>query len=324
MNLKYLSNVELHLQTQKTAEKERLTTIELLWHLRENEKRMLYSQMGFRDLKEYCVKELKLSEGSAWRRISAMRLLKKMPITESKIKSGDLNLTQIAMARTHFRNVKPSMNQKLEILASLENQSTRQSERILAERKPEDHVLKPAVIEKPLRGQKLEVTLVLDESLQNELEEIQILLGKPYTKLELFKMLAQEKLQSLKKELNKKKNAHLNVMKVDLETKRSAQPALSETPQTQRPQIKNSRYVSRYDLKEVENRDQHRCQFTETATGRQCTARLNLQVEHILPLAKGGQNTANNLQLLCANHNKLRAVQHFGVLKMKTFMPSLN
>ena len=54
MNLKYLSNVELHLQTQKTAEKERLTTIELLWHLRENEKRMLYSQMGFRDLRILC------------------------------------------------------------------------------------------------------------------------------------------------------------------------------------------------------------------------------------------------------------------------------
>ncbi|OYZ13527.1 MAG: hypothetical protein B7Y39_17390 [Bdellovibrio sp. 28-41-41] len=79
MKLKHISSEDLHAKTKSIAEKERLTTIEVLWHLRENERRMLYAQMGYRDLKEYCVKELKYSEGSAWRRISAMRLLQELP-----------------------------------------------------------------------------------------------------------------------------------------------------------------------------------------------------------------------------------------------------
>lgn len=37
----HLSNSELHLQTKLKVENERFATIELLWHLREVEKRML-------------------------------------------------------------------------------------------------------------------------------------------------------------------------------------------------------------------------------------------------------------------------------------------
>ena len=85
MNLKHLSNDELHSFTKAAAEKERLSTIEVLWHLREVERRMLYAKMGYRDLKEYCIKECKYSEGSAWRRIAAMKLLVEVPELEKKI-----------------------------------------------------------------------------------------------------------------------------------------------------------------------------------------------------------------------------------------------
>ncbi len=266
MILKNLSNIQLHRQTQVTAEKERLATIDLLWHLRENEKRMLYAQMGYRDLKEYCVKELKLSEGSAWRRMSAMRLLQELPEIETKIQSGDLNLTQITMARTHFREVKSTQSEKHQILIALENQSTRTTERILAENKPEDFVAKLEVIEKPLRGQKLEVTLILDESLQKELEDIQILLGKPYSKLELLRMLAKEKLQALKKDLNKKR-------KTEAPVARNAQPAPAET-------CEQSRYVSRYKLREIQKRDQHRCQFFDPLKGPPVSGKLSCKLNN--------------------------------------------
>lgn len=124
MNLRHLSNSDLHQNTKRKADGERFATIDLLWHLREAERRMLYAQMGYRDLKEYCVKELKHSESSAWRRINAMRLLNEIPEVESKIQSGDLNLTQMTMARAHFQEVKATIQEKKEILLILENQST--------------------------------------------------------------------------------------------------------------------------------------------------------------------------------------------------------
>jgi len=304
MNLKNLSNHELHLQTKSKAETERLSTMQVLWHLRENERRMLYAEMGYRDLKEYCVKELKYSEGSAWRRISAMRLLKEVPEMEVKIQSGDLNLTQISMARAHFREVKATAPEKREVLLALENQSSKSTERILAERKPEDFVAKPVEIEKAVRGQKLEVTLILDEELQKELEEIQVLLGKPHSKLELFRLMTKQTLELLKQQ-----------------QKRKAQPLRSRT-------AANSKEIARHipvtTEREVRVRDQHRCRYKDPITGRQCEARLYLQTEHKIPFGKGGDHDPKNLQLLCANHNRLRAVQQFGSNKMQMYLPSLN
>ncbi len=37
-----------------------------------------------------------------------------------------------------------------------------------------------------------------------------------------------------------------------------------------------------------------------------CGSQLNLEFEHIIPIAKGGSNTARNLQLLCENCNRLK------------------
>jgi len=296
MNLKHLSSEELHKSTLTAVSKERMSTVEVLWHLRENEKTMLYAKMGYRDLQEYCVRELKYSEGSAWRRISAMKLLKEVPEIKEKIESGDLNLTQLSMAKAHFREVKASVEEKKEVLSALENQSTRHTERLLAECKPESLIPKPEVKEKAIKGKKLEVTFVLDEEFQKELEELEILLGKPMTKLELFKLLTQEKLERLK-----------------TVPKRKAQPL----PKSQ------TRSVSQITLREVKSRDEYRCQFRDPLTGKQCTAQFHLQTEHIIPFAKGGSNELENLELLCPSHNRLRAVEQFGANKMKNYMPLL-
>ena len=320
-----LTNSQLHQQTLSAAETERTSTLEVLRHLRENEKRMLYAGMGYKDLKEYCVKELKISEGSAWRRISAMRLLREIPQIETQLKSGTLNLSQIAMARTHFKETKSSLEKKKEILSSLENQSIRMTERILAEEKPEDIIVRPAALERALRGQCLEVTLVLDEALQNELNEIQILLGKEYSKLDLFKLLAKEKLVVLKKDLFRRTKTNLkNNISKDSKTRnsmkkrddllihaRDAQPA------------PNSRYINKGVKREVKIRDQHQCRFVDPATKRRCSSKFHLQFDHINPFSLGGENTVENLRTLCSAHNRLQAVRVFGTGKMKEFVPSL-
>jgi 5-methylcytosine-specific restriction endonuclease McrA len=317
MNLKTLSNQELHQHTRSKAESERRLTLEILWHLRENERRMLYAQMGYRDLKEYCIKELKYSEGSAWRRISAMRLLKEVPEVEIKIQSGELNLTQVSMVQSHFREVKATLAEKKEILLEIENQTKKSTERVLAERKPENLIETQSETEKPKRGGKLEVTLVLDEDLQAKLDEIQILLGSSHSKLELFRFMTEQTLKLLRKKSEPKVKSQLLI-----------KPKMSPHHQCKAPPLRSrgaakSRYIPVGIRKKVQLRDRNRCQYKGPISGRQCESTLHLQIDHKLPFAKGGNSDPENLQLLCATHNRLRAVQQFGIQKMREYLPSI-
>ncbi len=61
MNLEHLSDNELHKNLKHKVETERMSTTEVLQHLCEVKRRMLYAKMKYSSLKEYCVKELNTS-----------------------------------------------------------------------------------------------------------------------------------------------------------------------------------------------------------------------------------------------------------------------
>ena len=100
--LKSLSNEELLSQTKNLVQKERHLNIQVIGHLSEIEYRKLYLKRGFSSLFDYTVKELGYSEGSAYRRIKAMKLCREIPETTSKLKTGNLNLTTVSQLQTFF------------------------------------------------------------------------------------------------------------------------------------------------------------------------------------------------------------------------------
>ncbi|TAF53678.1 MAG: HNH endonuclease [Oscillatoriales cyanobacterium] len=57
------------------------------------------------------------------------------------------------------------------------------------------------------------------------------------------------------------------------------------------PRARLSPDVRQYVL----NRDRHQCQS--------CGQSINLQIDHIIPLARGGSNDLSNLQTLCQTCN---------------------
>ena len=56
----------------------------------------------------------------------------------------------------------------------------------------------------------------------------------------------------------------------------------------------------------VWERDQGRCSYVDPATGRRCTSRHLLQIDHIRPWARGGGTEPDNLRLLCHAHHRHR------------------
>jgi hypothetical protein len=139
MDLENLSDDVLHNKNIQCAKEEREALTRMLHQLKETEKRRLFSKYKCSSLFDYAVNYLKYSSDQADRRIKAMRLLKDVPEVEAKISSGALTLTNLALAQRLFVKQKKSgktvpATEKLELLEKLENQTTRNAEKIVSHR----------------------------------------------------------------------------------------------------------------------------------------------------------------------------------------------
>ena len=87
-----------------------------------------------------------------------------------------------------------------------------------------------------------------------------------------------------------------------------------------KPVIRNdrSRRIPAAVRDAVFTRDNGRCTF-KGPTGERCDSTHSLQIDHIVPFARGGTNAASNLRLLCGKHNLLEAERAYGATAIKRF-----
>ena len=84
-------------------------------------------------------------------------------------------------------------------------------------------------------------------------------------------------------------------------------------------QEKVSRYIPRKVRDEVHVRDKGRCTYVSPG-GRRCGATHDLQIDHKVPFARGGDNSPSNLRLLCGKHNRLEAERAYGKKHMEQYI----
>ena len=212
MNLKTLTDSLLLSKTKSLVQSERQLLTEILHHLREVERRKLFSDLGYSSLFDYAVRELGYSEGQAGRRIQAMRLLRELPQLEAKIESGALNLSHLSQAQSYFREAKKAEKPiepaaKLEIIQKLESKSAREGQKILLELSPRLAI--PKERERVLTPELSEVRFVMSEELKERIERVKALLGPKALGLgfaELIALMAEHTEETLRK---KKFGPHL-------------------------------------------------------------------------------------------------------------------
>ena len=78
-----------------------------------------------------------------------------------------------------------------------------------------------------------------------------------------------------------------------------------------RPPISPSRYIPAPVRRQVWERDGGRCTFVD-GDGHRCGERPWLELDHIVPFARGGPSTADNLRIACRMHNQHAARRAFG------------
>jgi hypothetical protein len=133
--------------------------------------------------------------------------------------------------------------------------------------------------------------LTADQGLQDLLEEAKDLLGREVPGGDL-KLVLKRALEALVQQLRKSRYAETS----------------SPRPQQE---IANGRHVPAAVVRAVSERDGRQCTF-EGPNGRRCTERSDLELDHVIPFARGGQTTVENLRLLCHEHNQHEAERVFG------------
>lgn len=147
MKLTHLTDKTLLHEMISLVHRERALLAEILWRLKEIDRRKLYSDQKCGSLFEYCVKVLKYSEGQASRRVTACRLLRELPAIMDDIKSGEINLTQLNQAK-HFFNEMGGMStpEKMKIINEIKGKTIKATEEILWKKKDPDGPRKVSII----------------------------------------------------------------------------------------------------------------------------------------------------------------------------------
>ncbi|MCK5074553.1 MAG: hypothetical protein KAQ98_14070, partial [Bacteriovoracaceae bacterium] len=126
-----ISDTNLLSNIKALVNKERELTAQIIDHLAEIEHRKLYSELKYRSLFEYCVKELSLSEDQAGRRITAMRISLRVPAIKNKIDKGELSISNANLLSSFFNQAKTSPLEKKDVVHRVAGTSKRECENIL-------------------------------------------------------------------------------------------------------------------------------------------------------------------------------------------------
>ncbi len=320
-----VSNDELLSGLKTKVENERKLLMEILYALREVEARRLHLEIGYPDLYQFAMKELGYSAGAAHRRISAMRLLKTVPEIAPKLESGELGLENASQAQVFFRKEdqrrkaegeqKLSLEEKREVVTELFGKSTREGQRVLMERSPD--VMIPTEKTRPLPEQKTLIQFVASQELMAKLEELKNLMAHKNFEGRMDVLIDQVADIALNELRPTRKSSQKSESQASPEQNQTPAPGVPATGSMEPKNIagaeaksdpeKRSRYIPVDVKRTVLLRNQNGCTYKDPKSGRVCRSRHGLQFEHIVPFSRGGQNTAENLTLLCGAHNRYRA-----------------
>jgi hypothetical protein len=331
-SLTHLSDEILRRELSAVATSANEATAELLAHIAEFDNRKLYLPEAFPSMLDYCIKELHLSEAAAKKRIWVARAGRGCPGVFEALASGRVHLAGLVILARHL-----SPQSAQELLAAADHKSRKEIERLVAERFPKldaparvtpagaadaarhDEQGSPGNVAKadpqaltaadtpqapsgthvtPLSAESFAVQFTRSRQADDRFRYAQTLLGSRVNSSDLAEVYSRA-IEALIGKLEK------------------VRFGACAKPRKGGPGARaGSRHVSNDVKRAVWMRDQARCTY-ESASGRRCDAREDLQFDHIREFARGGEATVDNIRLRCPGHNQHTAEQTYGAGFMK-------
>ena len=311
----------------------RASTATLLADPGEVEERKLYVPAAYPSMHLYCVNELHMSEEPTWKRLRAARAAREFPAIFPALADGRLHLTAIVLLARRL-----TAETAHELLAAATHKRKSEIERLLAERFPKPDVatslrpiapagdtdgpalqsanapeflLSPGTVVPsatsnvpvqleplpartrlhPLSPGKYAVEFTLDESMYEDLLAVKALLGHVLPSgdvKEVFRRVVRDQRKALE---NRKF-------------------AKCDRPRPQKG-VAKGRHIPAAVKRDVYERDGDQCTFVSDK-GKRCESRTRLELDHIEPIARGGESTVGNLRLRCRVHHQFETECTFG------------
>jgi hypothetical protein len=334
VHLSTLSDADLTSEMRRLAAAEREATAALLVHLAEFDARRLHEGAGYSSLFKYCTHVLGFSEDAAYNRIEAARAARRYPALVEMLGRGALNLTT---ARLLARQLTPENHQRL--LASAAGKGKDEVEELLARLFPRPDVParvrkvpirgvppptppgpqaglslsdggapppshtgepapvaalsppKPAVV-RPLAAARYEVRFTATAQTRDKLRRAQDLLAHAVPSGDIAEVV----------------DRALTVLIAELEGRKFA---AVKRPRPRRTAPLRDDTVPADVRRAVAARDDGSCAFAAN-DGHRCGERRFVEFHHVVPRARGGPATVENIQLRCRAHNGHEVDLFFG------------
>jgi hypothetical protein len=311
-----LSDEELLARLDESAANERNGTADIIAYLAAVEERGIHLEMAYPSMFAFCLGRLGLSEGAAFRRLTAARLVLRFPTILHALANGRIHLCNIVRLRDLFTTSNVD-----ELLATVAGKTKREVEELVARLAPKPDVKpsirklpeqaslpaaadgtsaseasrdsgsrrRPEVV--PLSPARYKLELTVDQATRDRLEDVRSLMRhrNPTGDLEV---IIREAIEALAEKLEKERLGR------------------TERPRASRGSA-DPGHVTKAALREVVARDGMQCSFV-SADGERCGSRDFLEVDHRTPRALGGTGDPSNLRVLCRSHNQYAAEQVFG------------
>jgi hypothetical protein len=318
IRLSLLDNQKLHEQTITATTQEKNATLALLEHLAEIDRRRLYAIMGYSSLWKYVHHELGYSESQTSERVSAMRLMVQLPEVRDEFENNSVTLTTAAKLATHVRRERTSVGHALELLSSIKGKPSREVDRILATESSEP--IRKELI-KPLSAETTRILIDVDQEFLELLQRVRELKGNHGSSTSELIQAAMKEM--VKRAEVKKTSAPLRAREVATEFRNQPSQIGSESGIAKNSELKSStqsRHIPAGTRYAIRIRSGDQCEYIDPTTGRRCDCRTQLEFDHIIPFALGGDHSPENLRHFCRAHNQLAAIQFFGMDHMRAFL----
>lgn len=309
MNFSQLSDASLLAELGRLVAQEREDVALVVACMAELEGRGALGKTATPDLFSYCVKVLRMTEDTAYRRVRSVAVVRRRVEALSFLRSGDVSLTTLAL-------IEPHLAARPRLLEEIKGKSKREVEKIVAqagepviERPDRIRIVKLSIPDSASQA-RLPVAMPLFAPTEAPMPtpptqsalavEVRFTAAEEFlSKIELMKALLWHKhpagrladlLEEAVSEYIERRN-----------------PARLRKPAVARSTTQRSRHIPAAVRRQVRLRDGDRCAYVDAA-GRRCEERRSLQLDHVKPYAHGGaSDDAGNLRLLCAAHNRAEA-----------------